>query len=76
MAGFFEQEFPYIIVGDYGTAKEAEAAGWSINQIWSVAHCGTVTSYGPAHHTLGIEKYVVTNERHDGDTYYEEGDDD
>lgn len=75
MAGYFAGDFPFETVGGYACVQDAVAAGYDRNQIWSVAFCGTITSYGPAHHTTGIDHYVVTNERHDGDTYYEESDD-
>lgn len=74
MAGYYAMDFPYESKNGYPTAAEAIADGWAPDQIWSVAYCGTTTTYGPPHHTLGIDHYLVTEERHDGDTYYEEDD--
>ena len=72
MPGYFAGEFHYELQGGYPTVQDATADGWDRDQIWSVAYCGTVTSYGPPHHTVGIDYYAVTLERHDGDTYFEE----
>ena len=72
MAGYFQGTFPYGEVGRFQSVQEAVAEGWSRNQIWSVAICGDTWSYGPAHHTMGIDHYIATAEQHDGDTYYED----
>lgn len=72
MPGYYAVEFPYELQNGYASVQEALDAGWDRDQIWSIAYCGTVTTYGPAHHTVGIEYYGVTIERHDGDTYFED----
>ena len=62
---------------------DAIAAGFDLDQIWSVVH-GEDDSYlyGPSHDSDVISScnyvlllgYVATTDRHDGDTYYIEVD--
>lgn len=74
MAGYFKGDFPYKEVARFPSIQEASAAGYPRNQIWSVSVCDNTWSYGPAHHTIGIDHYIATAEQHDGNTYYEDED--
>lgn len=79
---FITGEFPFQTIDfDNGeiywpTASAAIAAGYSPSQVWSVAcsdhDAGSTFTYGPSHHTINVIGFVVTEEQHDGDTYYEE----
>ena len=74
----YQQDFPYEEIrkpsGDLWTsAREAMDDGWDEDQVWSVADDGETTwCYGPASHYVNVIGFVATNERHDGETYYEE----
>lgn len=70
-------EFPYEEIrmpsGDFWpSVAAAQQAGYSLNQIWSVTECDDVICYGPSHHYVNLLGYTVTEEEHDGDTYFEE----
>jgi hypothetical protein len=68
------------------SAADAHAAGFDVDQIWSVVECDeyedddegdlelrtSVWVYGPSHHYVNVLGFVATHERHDGDTYFEE----
>lgn len=71
----------------FQTFKEAKDAGFDDDQIWSVVtgddghwtkeKDGTYLewqcfTYGPANHFVNVLYYIATNERHDGQTYYED----
>jgi len=75
-----ETDFPYTEVrepsGNYWqTIQQALDAGHSEDQIWSVcaedvADDAVAWTYGPSHHYVNLIGYTVTQERHDGETYY------
>ena len=74
-------EFPFEPIrdssGDYWqSVSDCVAAGFSEDQVWSVAVVDeddhVIFCYGPAHHYVNVIGYVATNERHDGDQYFEE----
>ncbi len=69
-------DFPFEEIrkpsGDYfDTIAEAQAAGFDLNQIWSVV-CDEQYTIGPPHHWINLLGYIATNETHDNNTYYEE----
>jgi hypothetical protein len=73
------QDFPFNEAAHFDTKEAAMSSGYDENQIWSVVECGVVDdvgnevfTYGPSHHWVNVIHYVATEERHDGDTYYEE----
>lgn len=78
---FIQGDFPFEEIrnenGDYFTSfSDAKAAGFDDDQIWSVCiHDGTYC-YGPPHHYVNFFGCVVTREKHDNQTYYEEVNDD
>lgn len=75
----FSEDFPFDEIrtedGNYfDTIKEAkDATGLSEDHIWSVIEFddGNGFSYGPSHHYVNLIGYTVTEEPHDGETYYE-----
>lgn len=74
-----EGDFPFEQLRDDGgdlftSLAAARAAGFDDDQIWSIVTGdeGDVWVYGPAHHVVNVLGYVATEERHDGNTYYEE----
>lgn len=53
--------------------QEAKDAGFEDDQIWSVTSGDDGSwMYGPPHNYVNHLGHVATNERHDGNTYYEE----
>jgi len=64
--------------GDFfDSVADAMAAGFDLDQIWSVTcHDDDTFCHGPSHHYVNLLGFVATNERHDGHTYYVEGEDD
>ena len=73
-----EAEFPFEEIrrpdGDYFFSwKEAKGAGYDDDQIWSVTVHDECYCYGPPEHYANHLGHVATKERHDGNTYYEEG---
>lgn len=75
---FHVQPFPFEEIrqsdGNYfDTWAQAKAAGYDDNQIWSVVGGDDdIFTYGPPYHYVNVVGFIATNERHDGDTYYEE----
>ena len=75
-----KEEFPFEEIrdehGDYFmTPYDAKReTGYDESHIWSVTECENTWSYGPSHHYVNLIGYVVTDEPHDGNTYYEEED--
>ena len=80
-------EFPFVEIrddvleggnGDYFRSwQHTKDAGFDDDQIWSVVH-GDETDvyiYGPPHHYVNLVGFIATQERHDGNTYYEEPED-
>lgn len=70
----------------FPSLAKAREAGFNDDQIWSVVEGDSEEEmdpndpdyepsstwvYGPSHHYVNVLGYVATNERHDGDTYYE-----
>lgn len=76
----YQQDFPFEEIrkadGNYFDSwAEAKAAGWDDDQIWSIVEGDgdeETWVYGPPHHYVNVLGFIATNERHDGDTYYEE----
>ncbi len=75
-------DFPYEEIraddGNYfATAAEAVAAGFDIDQVWSITEFdeGDGIVYGPPHHYVNVLGFIATKERHDHETYFEEPDD-
>lgn len=71
------EDFPFEEIrkpnGDYfKSAAEAQKAGYSLDQIWSVIESDGCWTYGPSHHYINAVGYIATNEQHDGNTYYHE----
>ena len=60
----------------FSTIQEAKDLGFTEDQIWSVVITdhdeGYTYTFGPSHHWIDLLGYVATNEKHDGNTYYEE----
>ena len=54
------------------TEDAIKHTGCSKNQIWSICEENNTFVYGPGYHFINLLGFVVTNEKHDGDTYYEE----
>ncbi len=74
-------DFPFEEIrspsGDYwDDIEDVLNAGYTLDQVWSVCEADNVFCYGPANHRVNLLGYVATNERHDGNTYYEESLDD
>lgn len=75
-------EFPFEekrdhMTGDYWpTARDAIKAGFNLSQVWSVTETDGVFCYGPPHHFVNVLGFIATEEHHDGNTYYEEPEDD
>jgi len=74
-----QEDFPFEEIrddafggnGDYFTTIDCcIAAGFDLDQIWSVTEEEDVITHGPSHHYVNLMGYVCTNERHDGKTYY------
>lgn len=77
----FNQEFPFEEIrkdnGDYFlNVAEAKAAGYAENQIWSVMEADGCWTYGPSHHWINVVGFIATTETHDGNTYYNEPEED
>ena len=81
MPTIIEEDFPFDEIrkesGDYfDSIKEMKDLGFTENQMWSVVMSdhdnGYVYTYGPRGHCVNLLGYVATQEKHDGDTYYEE----
>ena len=81
MTTIIEEDFPFDEIkkesGDFfSSIKEMEDLGFTENQMWSVVCTdfseGSTFTYGPRGHWINLIGYVATNEKHDGDTYYEE----
>lgn len=76
-----QKDFPFEIIKkpneDYfASAAEAQAAGFELNQIWSVAEVDNTFTYGPAGHIFDVIGFIATQETHDGETYYVEDESD
>lgn len=76
-AKYLNEDFPFEEIkqpnGDYfDTVAEAQAAGFDLDQIWSVVETDNVFTYGPSHHVINLIGYIATKEKHDGNTYYTE----
>jgi hypothetical protein len=71
---FNQADFPFEELDRFDSQREAINAGNDTNQIWSVVIDDDTNSYcyGPSHHYVNLLYYIVTKERHDDDTYYEE----
>lgn len=70
-----QSDFPFERINEdyFFYAKDALKAGYKDSQIWSVAEGDdSIFTYGPSHHYINVIGYIVTEETHDGDTYYEE----
>ena len=65
-------DFPFDQIAIYSSWKEASEAGYPDDQIWSVCVHEDTWSYGPPHHYVNFMHVVVTNEKHDNETYYHE----
>ena len=69
------EEFPFEEIrqesGDYfDSIDQAKAAGYPLEQIWSICdHDGCWTA-GPPHHWVNLLGYIATKEVHDHNTYY------
>jgi len=81
MTTIIEGEFPFEELRKesgnfFSNIKEMEDLGFTENQMWSVvcsdSDDGYVYTYGPRDHWINLLGYIVTNEEHDGETYYEE----
>lgn len=76
----FKGEFPFDEIKDangnyFETINEAKkATRLNEDHIWSVIEFdeGDGVSIGPSHHYVNLIGYIVTEEAHDGETYYEE----
>ena len=80
MITIIEEEFPFEEIrkesGDYfDSIKEMKDLGFTEHQMWSVTYSdsddGYVYTYGPRGHCVNLLGYVATQEKHDGDTYYD-----
>jgi hypothetical protein len=79
---FHKTDFPFIEIkdsaGDYFSraavaGSTALAMGLSVNlNVWSVAEDDGIFTYGPWYHYVNVIGYVITEEAHDGETYFEE----
>ena len=75
----FKEDFPFDEVRDpdgnyFDSIEDAKKhTGLSEEHIWSVVEFdeGDGLSYGPSHHYVNLIGYTVTEEKHDGETYYE-----
>ena len=76
-----KKDFPFKEIrkksGDFfHTLEEVKALGYTEDQIWSVLIAenneGYTYSYGPCDYLFSRLGYVATEEKHDGNTYYEE----
>ena len=71
-------EFPFEEIARFDSWREASDAGYPDDQIWSVTEGESemwefgVFCYGPAKHYVNLLYFVVTAEKHDGHTYYED----
>ena len=71
-------EFPFEEIARFDSFDDALRAGYPDDQIWSVTEGDSeiyefgVFCYGPAEHYVNRLHYVVTVEKHDGNTYYED----
>jgi hypothetical protein len=71
-------EFPFEEIARFDSWQKASDAGYPDDQIWSVTEgdCEPwqwgVYSYGPPQHYVNYLYCVVTAEKHDGETYYED----
>ena len=70
-------EFPFEEIrdenGDYFNSPQAAVKqGYSVDQIWSLHELDNIFTYGPSHHRINVLGFIATDEHHDGNTYYEE----
>ena len=69
-------DFPYEEIERYELASEIPE-NVDRSRLWSVAVCDTECDcftflYGPSHHYVNVGYWALTNEQHNGETYYEE----
>ncbi len=77
MATYNTTDLPFGIIKNpnedyFDSVAEAQEAGFSLNQIWSVTEEDDVFTYGPSGHIINLIGYIATKETHDGETYYTE----
>ncbi len=73
--GYVLTPFPYDVIGgeQWSSVCDALKEGYEIDQIWSVVNDGgNVFTYGPPHHYVNVLHFVVTAERHDHETYFDD----
>ncbi len=70
--------FPFEEIARFDSWREASDAGYPDDQIWSVTEGDSemweigIFCYGPPQHYVNHLYCVVTAEKHDGETYYED----
>lgn len=69
-----ENDTPVINDGDYfhSIDQAMRVTRKSRMHVWSVTEHEGTWVYGPSHHYVNLIGYVVTDQPHDNDTYYEE----
>lgn len=77
----YNADFPFEIIKSpnedyFANVAEAQAAGFELNQIWSVVEVDNTFTYGPAGHIFDVLGFIATKEKHDGETYYTEDESD
>ena len=74
MTTAIQTDFPYDIIYRSDPYELAKQAGFNDENIWSVVEGDedNVFTYGPPHHFVNVIYWVVTEEAHDHNTYFEE----
>jgi len=70
-----QTDFPFDQLAIFPSWVKAAEAGYPDDQIWSVCVHEDTWVYGPPRHYVNHVYHIVTAEKHDDQTYYEESED-